>query len=156
NANATGANNGTSWANAYTDLQSALSDASCKQIWVAKGTYQPTSTTDRTISFAIPRGVSLYGGFAGTESQVNPRSATNATILSGDIGTVGVVADNSYHVVRLDGTSAAGTITPTTNVIDGFTITGGNADSAVPGPDSRGGGLYCDGSGPGHECSPTL
>jgi len=155
NAGASGANNGSSWTDAFTDLQSALTNVKCTQIWVAKGTYKP-ATTDRTISFAIRRGVFLYGGFAGTESQVDPRSASNATILSGDIGTVGVATDNSYHVVRLDGTTAAGTITPVTNLIDGFTITGGNGNFPPPGPNSRGAGLYCDGSGVGHDCSPTL
>ena len=39
-----GSHNGDSWADAYTDLQSALSDAvSGDQIWVAAGTYKPTN-----------------------------------------------------------------------------------------------------------------
>jgi hypothetical protein len=153
-AGAAGANSGVSWTDAFTDLQSALNDSSCVQVWVAKGTYRPTPTTDRSISFAIRRGLSLYGGFAGTETQINPRSAQNESILSGDIGVTSNAIDNSYHVVTLDGTTAAGTITPATNVIDGFKITGGNANGSVPA--NRGGGLYCDGSGNGHECSPLL
>jgi len=155
-ASATGANTGASWTDASTDLQLALNDSACTQIWVAKGTYLPTSTSDRSASFLVRRGVSLYGGFAGNESQINPRSAINQATLSGDIGTSGVASDNSYHVVRLDGTTVAGTITTATNVIDGFMITGGNADGPAPGADSRGAGLYCDGSGGGHECSPRL
>lgn len=151
-----GANSGASWTDAYLDLQTALNDTACAQVWVAKGTYRPTSGNDRSVSFAPRRGVTLFGGFAGTESRINPRSAANATTLSGDIGTSGDASDNSYHVVRLDGTTAAGTITADTNVIDGFTITGGNADGDVPGADSRGGGLYCAGAGSGHECSPWL
>ena len=57
-----GTNNGHSWPNAYTDLQSALSTAvTGNQIWVAKGTYYPgTSRSDR---FELVDGVSLFGGF---------------------------------------------------------------------------------------------
>ena len=96
---ASGANNGTSWVNAYTSLQSALTAAvSGDEIWVAAGVYKPTATADRTISFALKNGVGVYGGFAGTEtmrSQRNPN--VNVTALSGDIGMGGVTTDNSYH-----------------------------------------------------------
>src|SRR5678815_2684435 len=65
---ATGSNDGTTWENAYTDLQSALADGpACAQIWIARGTYKPTATTDRTISFNIKPFVAVYGGFAGGE-----------------------------------------------------------------------------------------
>ena len=42
-ANAAGANNGSSWANAYNYLQDALADATVSgdDIWVAKGMYKP-------------------------------------------------------------------------------------------------------------------
>src|SRR5215475_1262798 len=90
------------WANgtAFTDLQSALAaSGSGDEIWVAAATYKPDAS-DRTKSFALKDGVGIYGGFVGTEtlrSQRNP--AANVTILSGDIGTPGSAADNSYHVV---------------------------------------------------------
>src|SRR5207237_586928 len=80
--------------------------------------------------------VRVYGGFAGTEtmrSQRNP--TTNVTILSGDIGTVGVATDNSYHVVTSDSTVTA------TGILDGFTVTSGQADGASD-PTDRGGGAY--------------
>jgi len=41
---ATGNNNGSSWEDAFTDLQDALAAAdSSDQIWVAKGVYYPTN-----------------------------------------------------------------------------------------------------------------
>ena len=60
------AHNGSSWANAYTDLQVALGAAfSGDRVLVADGTYKPTVTTDRTISFQLIDGVSILGGYAG-------------------------------------------------------------------------------------------
>ena len=137
NASATGANNGSSWANAYTSLQPALAAAgSGDEIWVAAGTYKPTATTDRTISFVLKNGVGVYGGFAGTETLRTQRDpAAHVTILSGDIGTPGNVTDDSYHVVTSDSTVT------TTGVLDGFTITAGYADGAGANQD-RGGGMW--------------
>jgi hypothetical protein len=137
---ATGAKNGHSWADAYTHPQAALSAAEWgDEIWVAQGTYKPTSGTLRTVSFELEAGVGLYGGFAGAETERGQRNwKTNATILSGDIGTPGSVADNTYHVVT--GAHLA--------VLDGFTITGGNASGSES--LSRGGGMYNKG------CSPTV
>ena len=134
-ADAAGANNGQSWANAYTGLQAALAAAqSGDEIWVAQGTYKPTTGTLRTVSFVLKSGVGLYGGFAGTEAERGERAwQTNATILSGDIGTTDT-ADNSYHVVI--GADLA--------VLDGFTITAGNADG------NFGAGMYSK------DCSPTV
>jgi hypothetical protein len=133
---ASGANTGASWADAYTDLQAALAAAtSGDEIWVAAGTYKPTSGTDRSISFNLKEDVSLYGGFKGTEATRDQRDwTTNATTLSGDIGAAGTAADNTYHVVY-----AIDVIDAT---LDGFTITAGQAD----GPetlDNCGAGMYC-------------
>ncbi|HKD20247.1 MAG TPA: cadherin, partial [Thermoanaerobaculia bacterium] len=143
NAAATGANNGTSWANAFTSLQSGLAAAgSGDEIWVVAATYKPTTTTDRTISFVLKNNVGVYGGFNGTETQRSQRNpAVNVTILSGDIGTPGDPTDNSYHVVTADGTVTV------TGVLDGFTITAGQADSATV-PDERGGGMWDNGGAP--------
>jgi predicted outer membrane repeat protein len=62
------------------------------------------------------------------------------------------VGDNSLHVVYADG--AGGTPITGTTVLDGFSITGGQADSSFP--DNLGGGFFCAGSGSGSECSPSL
>ncbi len=112
---------GADWTANACSLQNALSQAvSGDEIWVAAGTYRPTATGDRTVTFQLKSGVALYGGFAGTETLRSERDwATNVTILSGDIGTLGTVTDNSYNVVTGSGMDA-------TAVLDGFTITGGN------------------------------
>ena len=73
-ADASGANNGSSWADAYIDLQDALSVAvSGDQIWVASGTYYPTTGTDQSATFTLANGVSIYGGFDGTETLLTER-----------------------------------------------------------------------------------
>jgi parallel beta-helix repeat protein len=142
-ADATGANDGTSWADAYTDLQSALSTTtSGDEIRVAQGTYYPG--TNRTDSFAMKNGVAIYGGYAGYgESDPDNRNIfAYPTILSGDIGAAGYAADNCYHVffhiilTNLDSTA----------VLDGFTITGGNADGS--GDRLYGGGMFNEESSP--------
>jgi parallel beta-helix repeat protein len=64
----------------------------------------------------------VYGGFVGTENDLNTRNfRINTTTLSGDIGVSGTQTDNSYHVVNFDGSN-------NTTLLDGFTITGGSAN----------------------------
>ena len=131
---ATGNNDGSSWEDAFTDLQDALADANDgDEIWVAEGTYKPDDVNDdRSVSFEMVEGVVVYGGFADTESSPYQRNWTlHQTILSGDIGTLDNPNDNSYHVVK--GANNA--------VLDGFMITGGNANGSNP--DFMGGGIYC-------------
>ena len=115
--------NGASWATAYGNLQTALTASSAGiAIWVAQGTYKTTATTTRTIYFNIPNDVKIYGGFVGTETMLSQRNfRTNVTVLSGEIGNVNTPADNSYHVVNLDASSA-------NTLLDGFTVTGGYAN----------------------------
>jgi hypothetical protein len=137
---ATGANNGSSWTDAFVDLQVAL-DAAVKgdEVRVGQGTYKPTIPGgDRAISFVVPDGVTLLGGYAGVgaEDPDQRKIAAYPTILSGDlngddvlpiyVGHLGDVPsrqDNSYHVVRV-----AYVYPSTTVTIGGFTITGGNAN----------------------------
>jgi len=117
-----GANgDGTSWESPMGCLQSAIAQATeGEQIWVAKGTYFPTNTTDRSISFILPEGVGIYGGFSGSETELSQRNiSTNQTILSGSIGQAGP-ADNTYNVVYIKNASAK-------TILDGFTITAGAA-----------------------------
>lgn len=137
---ATGANDGTSWANAYMELRTALAVAgSGDEIWVAAGTYTPGSS--RSDSFRIPDGVAVYGGFTGNETMLEQRNAnpkTNNTVLSGDVNAdddpfILNTNDNSYHVVIADNTSDS-------TVLDGFVISGGYADGDSY-QDKRGAGL---------------
>ena len=141
NAAATGANDGSSWTDAYTDLQAAIAAAvATDEIWVAAATYEPTATANRALSFALKNGVGIYGGFAGTETQRDQRDpVANVTLLSGDIGGTGT-SDNSYHVVTVDGSVTL------SGVLDGFTITAGQADGTDP--DDRGAGMAISGGGP--------
>ncbi len=135
-ATAGGLNDGSSWANGFTSLQSALAIAQPgDQLWVAAGTYMPTTGTDRIISFALASGVAVFGGFpdvGGTFAQRDWNA--DATTLSGDIGRPGDNSDNSYHVAVSSGTDA-------TAILDGFTIEGGNANGSSS-PDFDGGGMY--------------
>ncbi|GAK89537.1 hypothetical protein JCM19297_1365 [Nonlabens ulvanivorans] len=126
-ASATGANNGTSWANAYTDLQNALNNNPASTFWVKAGTYIPGSS--RTDSFNLTNNHKIYGGFNGTEVSLSQRDPeVNLTILSGDInGNDNMVfsttdpnrSENSYRIVEINGGGV---------VIDGFSINNGNAN----------------------------
>ena len=135
-ASATGANDGSSWADAYTDLQPALAFPAAEEIWVAAGRYRPSSTGDRLASFTYAG--RLYGGFDGTEATLDERAGLfDQTILDGDLlGDDGPGfanrGDNSQIVVLLWGA-------PT---LDGFTIRGGYADGPVY--RTVGGGMACD------------
>ncbi len=150
--NGTGA--GTSWTDAAGDLRQVLAQAqSGDEIWVASGTFQPTACTNcsiaqRDFAFDIPTGVKLYGGFSGSETALSQRNlAMNVTTLSGDIDGDGTLAGNSFHVV---------TFKNATNQtrIDGFTISGGNANGSNE--RQHGGGIYNDGSGAGNVSTPVI
>lgn len=93
---ATGKSNGSSWENAYTDLQVALENAiSGDQLWISAGTYKPPGPTPDSSHFVVDKEIAIYGGFLGTESALEDRDwNTNLTILSGDINgddTPGVI-----------------------------------------------------------------
>ena len=145
-AEATGANDGSSWADAYTSLWYVLTAASSgDEIWVAEGIYKPTGPGERTASFQLKNGVALYGGFAGGEMSLDEREPNrHVTILSGDLNgddgpNFANNRENSYHVVTGSGTDR-------TAILDGFTITGGNANDSYP--NNTGGGMYNDHGSP--------
>jgi len=132
-ASAAGSDSGASWADAYTNLQSALTNTltAGDEIWVAEGTYLPTTNgIDASATFNVPSDVSLYGGFSGTETSIDQRDiSNNETVLSGAIGT-----SNSITVVKMYDVDQV--------IIDGFVITGGGDPGS-----SAGGGIDCADSG---------
>lgn len=148
---------GTSWETATT-LSDALTKAKAKdQIWVEAGTYRGGIT--------LQSGISLYGGFAGTESSIDERAIdsdkayrmTHQTILSGDtdnndrVDGVNLIFpanqyrdDNATHVltINLDPTQQSGNNNTERTVVDGITIKGGHADA----DGEYGGGIYVTGN----------
>ncbi|MCH7813482.1 MAG: exo-alpha-sialidase [Planctomycetes bacterium] len=140
-----GSGTGLSWADAYSDLTAALTAARTSiyitEIWVAAGRYTPAPPNgDRSASFELGNRLGLYGGFAGHESRRNQRDpAVNVTILSGDLNDNDGArsthnGENSYNVVTAVGPGLSDA------VLDGFVVTGGNANST--GPQAFGAGMH--------------
>ena len=136
---------GLSWETAYKYLQDALVDTNSMakpvEIWVAEGTYKPDQDEDgsvtpgeQTETFRLINDVAIYGGFPSTGARENRDPNAYETILSGDLNGDDEPDfvnndENSYHVTTASDTNE-------TAVLDGFTITAGNAWGDV------GGGMY--------------
>lgn len=151
NGSALPGGDGQSWSTAYWFLQDALSstDPGVTEIWVAVGMHKPdrdrghpNGTGNRSASFQLLDGVAIYGGFPahpGQEGDFLARDpSVHVTVLSGDLaGNDGLDFannnENSYHVVKSVGCGSAA-------VLDGFTISGGNADGTND--DALGGGMH--------------
>ncbi len=133
---------GTSWGAAFNNIDSGLAAASpADEIWVRQldMPYRPTARTipgdPRSVTFVLPPGVQLIGGFKGTETQLPPTGNRFASVLDGDVGTAGFAGDDAYHVVTI----ASGTIL---GRVERFTIQKGNA-SGTSGETFFGGGILC-------------
>ncbi len=115
---------GSDWGHAFQTINEAVRLAPLvTNVWVADGRYSET--------IALRSGLSLYGGFCGTESQISDRNvALNTTTIDGS-RAFGEVPP--FHVVTLIGVSSTR--------LDGFTITGGSADGV--GENHCGGGVFC-------------
>ncbi|MDA1051512.1 MAG: hypothetical protein O3C40_13670 [Planctomycetota bacterium] len=153
-ADAANGGTGQAWGSAYNDLQDAFTQAAAfntdadgtndiDAIWIAEGTYTPTARLEsgdaRSASFSLIDGVTLFGGFAGTEDTLDARDwSTRQTILSGVLGVTEDTSDNAYTVVYSGGGNVG---------IDGISITGGNANdptnsSHIHMEKNSGGGVY--------------
>jgi parallel beta-helix repeat protein/predicted outer membrane repeat protein len=118
-------NTGISWAQAKKTVTVGLTAAvSGDEVWVAAGTYNERIT--------LKASVALYGGFAGTETNLSQRNwNANATILDGQQG--------GSVVTSPSGATAA-------TRIDGFTIQ--NGTGTLLSDSLCGGGIYCYSSSP--------
>lgn len=142
---AAGTNDGSSWDNAYTDLQSALTTTASGEIWIAAGTYSP-EYVDTNSTFRIGSPISLFGGFAGDEISIDDRDIfANVTILSGDTNgddlqgnTTSNRTDNTRHIVYVD------SLIQGTTSFDGITFSGGHTsdDGDVTLWHRAGGGIF--------------
>jgi len=138
-----GIGSGSSWGDA-SNLNDALKNYTYgDQLWLRRGVYTPTSSSDRTKRFEIEEGIEIYGGFIGVETDFSQRDwIKNRTILSGNIGDPELKEDNSYNIVYIRGLYEP--ITEATK-LDGLTIEGGYADSS---PDVSGAGLKLSNASP--------
>ena len=153
-ADAASGGDGLAWGTAYRDLQDALSQAAAvnadgdtgndvDQIWVAEGVYKPSAELEpgdpRSASFSLVDGVGLFGGFAGTEANLEDRDTTgHVTTLSGDLGVVDDTSDNAWTIAYCgDGIEA---------LLDGLSITKGMANESYyyRAFRGKGGGIYND------------
>lgn len=169
-------NDGQSWDKAYASVQKAINDLALSQpgvpgeVWVAAGTYQPTENINGNgtpASFRMYDGISLYGGFAGSETTKSERARkgenpmpwqfTNETILRGSTynGTnTWNSTDNKWsltsastHVVWFAPLPNQADFQNTT-VMEGFTIEGGQAKNSTANDydEDKGAGVYLKGA----------
>lgn len=149
---------GLSWNDASGDLQRMIDELAnnnpqnlAGEVWVAKGEYEPQSqiisATTYSASFRMRDGISVYGGFAGTETTKQERAKgsmpwnyTNETILRGSAYTDNIswqtnrwtLTSDSRHVVwfaPLASENKAGF--DRTTILDGVTIKGGYAQGGL-------------------------
>jgi len=141
---------GTTWAAAYTDLQDALDEASALasevEIRIAAGVYRPDrGTGDRAMSFVVPGGVSLVGGFPDGGGEMHARDpAAIETVLTGDLAGDDAPSDDATR----EENSARILFFESVAYIDGFVVERaapfGNAPGSVENSAivSRFGGVY--------------
>ena len=159
-----GIGDGSSWVNASASIQTMIDNStSGDEVWVAKGTYYPTTETvardARSRTFAVKSGVNLYGGFYGSENTFSQRvladldnngridscELVNPTILSGntdgvaDVWTKTMNADGKTWKWTVTGNEGnCYTVVTANSKVDGFSVIGGNANGST---NLNGGGI---------------
>ena len=131
---ASGSNDGSSWTDAFTNLQTALDNAAAGDaIWIRTGVYVPENTDTITSVYSINKVLEIYGGFLGDENDLSdrPTDGSAPTILSGDIlgdddptDNTANRTDNSRHVVYVD------SLINGTTLFDGLIISNGNTSNS--------------------------
>ncbi len=119
--NGAGAMNGSAWTDTYADIQTAINAASVEftntatpqEIWVKAGTYSTSAAP-----ILMKEGVSIYGGFSGTETEKNQRIKGQNPWDYSNVSTLNGGGAKRVIEVAANFTNIA--------IIDGFTITNGN------------------------------
>ena len=150
---ATGANVGTSWADAFVYLQDALAVARRgDRIRVAQGVYKPDqgagiSAGDREATFYLVSDVTLAGGYAGLAGgDPDERDIERyETILTGDLNGDDNEVTQAHHLSDLTrrGDNSVSVVVAdrvVASVLDGFTIRDGHAPEITGGHATDGGG----------------
>ncbi len=157
-ASATGSNNGQSWENAFTNLNGVDRNANPgDQIWVRSGVYSRTGGQSSESAFTIGDGVEIYGGFNGTETDLDQRDwEANPTVLTANFQNTPSDPHNAIEDAS-DPANLSGFYSrvvrfrvgnSSTAVLDGFIVTGGR--------NGQGAGVYIPGSMPDEPLSPIL
>ncbi|GAB3048888.1 choice-of-anchor Q domain-containing protein [Spirosoma pulveris] len=146
-----GQHSGVDWANALSgsQLQPTLKDAPEGSVFrLAAGLYKPSATGDRMVSFIIPTGVQVVGGYTASQANPNQRMAftdpdqPSSTTLSGDINNDHQLdSANTNNVVRFIKANEQ-------TLLDGVVVTGGYANTLNPDApfysNVGGGGVFLD------------
>ena len=138
-----GTQTGSSWNNAFSavDLERAINTAAAHapaQVWIAAGAYSTAQAANPSFGFSMKKGVTIYGGFAGTETQPGQRPAVtqsqpSSTTLSGSLRLYNVILNEE----GLDNTA----------ILDGVVIQDGYAVDPES-RESQGVGMYTKNGSP--------
>lgn len=125
--NATGLETGLNWDDGFRSLETAVRVSegfAVNEIWAGDGVYPET--------VVFHSGLGLYGGFDGTESTIEDRDLDHT--ISVIDGSTAMAGEPAYHVVTMNAVTDC--------ILNGFTITGGNASGTEE--QRSGGGIYCN------------
>lgn len=153
-----GSGDGSSWLNSFGDLQTAIDTAAERklahpetdfQIWLAEGEYYGDLVSEHN-GFIIRDGVNMYGGFSGTETELEQRDPANhETILSGcgqqrviyqedDFEFPTVLSDITISGGYVNGENGGGAFIRKNCTLENCNITGNIVENGI------GGGVYAD------------